>query len=620
MSIPFEQNKPKRLRPGAAPADLADSAIARAIDEPANSERLSAAWVRARALPLALLLGLFVAVYASTFAFMADRWTHDESYQHGWLVIPVSLGVIYLRRQRLAQVPVGSHAAGLLLIGLALLLHLFEKAVDLNGPSPLSIPIFVAGCVWYLLGTAFLRALAFPLAYLFFMMPIPGGFTEVVSFPLRLLATKGATIAAGWFGVHVSGAGMNIQFWRPAGIGDPERDLIQLTVADPCSGLHSLMALKALHAITAYLTRLRLGWKWVLFMCAIPIALMANLTRITGIILIGAYWRKDIALGLFHDWSSPILFAIAFGILISIGRFLEWATLPNPSRDRLVAFVTRRKYTPAVAAAVSENNTDKDAETTATPAPAAMPAAATMPRPANMALVWRRYGTVVALLTLALVANVAFARKPDPNLPVADVRQIPTQAGAWKMQKDQDLSSVMSQIKADSYVDRWYVNEKTGQAVELLVVYRRYGRREFAHRPELCFPAAGFDIQKNGTVPLFWAGRDVPAVSITANPQGGQQGSQQNLSYFFASGKRTEENFLRQQVWMAFERLIPNKNGWTFIRLQSPTVTTSQQALAAQQEFMKAMGPSLERVITTDGTPAASVATSNPTASAPAGS
>jgi len=275
------------------------------------------------AVPLGVVGALFVALYWSTFAFMMHRWSTDEAYQHGWVIIPIALAVTWYKRDKLRTLPVRSHRAGLWVIGFALLLHLFEKAMDLNGPSPLSIPFFVAGAVLHFLGGAFLRELIFPIAYLSFMIPIPGGFTEIVSFPLRLLATNLSKLVVGLFGVHVQGAGMNIEFLQPNG-----REYIQLTVADPCSGLHSLLAIKALHAITAYLSRLRLGWKWVLFMCAIPIALMANLTRIVGIILIGAYWSKDIALGLFHDWSSPILFAIAFIILISIGRLLEWLTAP----------------------------------------------------------------------------------------------------------------------------------------------------------------------------------------------------------------------------------------------------------------------------------------------------
>ena len=273
-------------------------------------------------LPLGLVGALFVAIYWETFAFMMGRWRSDEAFQHGWLVIPVALWVVWTKRETLKALSPGSSRAGLWVIGLALLMHLFEKAVDLNGPSPVSIPVFIAGAVLYFAGPAFLRELAFPIAYLVFMIPIPGGFTELVSFPLRLLATNLSKIVAGWFGVHVYGAGMNLQFGQPHG-----NEWLQLEVADPCSGLHSLMAIKAVHAIFAYFTRLRIGWKWLLFWCALPIALLSNLTRIVGIVLIGAYWSKDIALGLFHTYSSFILYPIALLILFSFGRFLEWLTV-----------------------------------------------------------------------------------------------------------------------------------------------------------------------------------------------------------------------------------------------------------------------------------------------------
>ena len=273
---------------------------------------------------LAVIGALFLGLYGPTFAFMMGRWQTDEAYQHGWLVIPVALAVVWFRQDKLKGLPLRSHPAGLWVMALALLMHLFEKAVDLNGPSPLSIPIFVAGAVLYFAGWQYLKELAFPIAYLVFMIPIPGGFTELVSFPLRMLATNLSKIVAGWFGVHVYGAGMHIEFGQPYG-----NEWIPLEVADPCSGLHSVMAIKALHAIFAYTTRLRIGWKWFLFFCALPIALLSNLTRIVGIILIGAYWNRDIAVGLFHSYSPFILYPIAIVILISIGRLLEWLTVPR---------------------------------------------------------------------------------------------------------------------------------------------------------------------------------------------------------------------------------------------------------------------------------------------------
>lgn len=275
-------------------------------------------------LPLAVVGALFAALYAPTFLWMMNRWQIDEAHQHGWVVVPVALWVIWTKRETLKEVPLSSSRWGLWVIGFALFMHLFEKTVDLNGPSPLSIPIFLAGAVLYFGGAQLLKELAFPLAYLVFMVPLPGGITELISFPLRLLSTNLAKMIAGLFGIQIFGSGMHIEFGQPNGT-----DWLQLEVADPCSGLHSIMAIKALHAIFAYFTRLKLGWKWFLFMCALPIAVLSNLTRIVGIILIGAYWDKEIAVGLFHTYSPFILYPIAMIILISIGRLLEWLTVPR---------------------------------------------------------------------------------------------------------------------------------------------------------------------------------------------------------------------------------------------------------------------------------------------------
>ena len=513
--------------------------------------------------PILLMAVFFLGIYWDTFGFMMSRWRTDEAAQHGWLVIPIALATLWYKRHKLAALPRSSDVRGIVVMVIALMLHLSEKALDLNGPSPLSIPIFLAGAVWYFAGTQWLRTLAFPIAYLIFMIPIPGGFTEFISFPLRLIATNLSRKIASWGGVETFGSGMYIEFMQPRGT-----EHVALEIADPCSGLHSVMALKALHAITAYMSRLRMGWKWALFMCAIPIALMANLCRIVSIIFIGAYINKGFAIGLWHHWSSPILFVFAFLILISIGRLLEWAT--GGSKPQ---FLVNE-------AAAWTNFVER-----------AKAVAAQSPRPKPL--------FALSLLAACLGLSLFFTYKTPTVIASADVTRIPLQNGDWRMIRDDSTNEVtqkqMGDMKADSFITRIYQNS-AGQQVQFLVVYRKYGRREFSHRPELCFPAAGYAISKNANKSLPYAHRDVPVRYLTAT----RPGEEETITYFFASGKKTEEDFMRQQFWMALERVIPNKNGWTFVRLTSPTRTNSADALAAQQDFMRTFAPDLERIITTD--------------------
>ncbi len=512
---------------------------------------------------------LFFAVYATTFVFMMKRWTSDPAATHGWLVLPIVAIVIWYKRQKLSELPLEPNNKGLWVMAFALLMHLAEKAIDLNGPSPLSIPIFAAGAVWYVGGTQWVKELAFPLGYLLFMIPIPGGLTEVVSFPLRMLATNGSRAIVKHFGVDVAGSGMHMEFMQPHGY-----EYIRLEVADPCSGLHSVMAIKALHAITAYLSRLKLGWKWFLFMCALPVALASNLCRMVSIILISAYIDKDFGLKMWHENIAPyLLFGFAFAILISLGKFMEWAT--NAKKNEREA---------------TEKHLDE---------PVAAPKIVRTPR----------YNLVIGSLAVALGLSLYFGSRPENMSAVADVTTIPRDLPGWKCLGDMKMDdNTMKQILADSYVDRMYKNDK-GQIVELLVVYRRFGRREFAHRPELCYPAGGYTITKKGRTVLPYAGAEKPAVTLTADGSNVARADGKigvpttTVSYLFASGQRTECDFMKQQIWMAIERLVPNKNGWTFVRMSSMRTTTDDDAASAQQEFMAAYSPSIEKVITTDGTP-----------------
>ena len=518
-----------------------------------------------------MLLGAFLVCYVPVFVqFLIPRWMTDDAATHGWLVLPIATAVVWSKRVVLRRIPRRRHSGGLVLVALALLLHLVEKTLDINGPSPVSIPLYVAGAVWYCCGTAWLRELAFPIAYLFFMVPVPGGLTQAVSFPLRLLATDGSKAVAAKFGVVLYGAGMNVEFMQPRGT-----EYVRLLVADPCSGLHSLMAIKALHAITAYVSRLRIGWKWVLFFCALPITLAANVCRMTLIILICAYVSKDFGLRVFHDWSPYVLFLFVFAILIGIGRLMEKLT----GGDRLAKL--RRESELRDAAEFG----DKPSEFVG-------------PKP-------RLDMLAVATIGVGLFALWLGVRPPVQATP-ADVTRIPRSAGAWRAVADIEADqSTVKQIEADSHINRRYVRAD-GQMVDLLVVYRRYGRREFAHRPDQCYPAGGYVGIRQSVTTLPWAERNDPAVHWlfdgrhVLRADGGTGVPTTTVTYFFVSGNRSESNFMRQQIWMALERIMPNKNGWTFVRLSSPRVTTDEAALAAQQDFLRAIERGIRDVIITD--------------------
>jgi exosortase/archaeosortase family protein len=53
-----------------------------------------------------------------------------------------------------------------------------------------------------------------------------------------------------------------------------------------------------------------------LVLLAIPLAVVANTIRITSLLWVIAALGDEIGLSFYHDWSSPLLFLLALGLLI----------------------------------------------------------------------------------------------------------------------------------------------------------------------------------------------------------------------------------------------------------------------------------------------------------------
>ena len=96
--------------------------------------------------------------------------------------------------------------------------------------------------------------------------------------------------------------------------------------------MSSLVALVGVTAVFAYITRLATPLKWVLFAFALPVALAANIVRITTIALLGHYWDWEKAMSIYHDMSSPLLFIVAIVLLFAISGGLEWLSARRTTR------------------------------------------------------------------------------------------------------------------------------------------------------------------------------------------------------------------------------------------------------------------------------------------------
>jgi len=212
--------------------------------------------------------------------------------------------LVWERRRELRRIPARVSRWGypLLLAGIALLV--LGQAATFGYAARISLLLVLAGLVLFLAGPRVLRAVAFPLAYLLFMIPPPAIVMNAIAFPLQLMAARLATGSLDLLGVPVLREG-NIITLAP----------MRLEVTEACSGIRSLIALLALAVIFAYFTQRTPLPRVLVALSAIPIALVTNAARIalTGMLVEGI--GPAAGLGFYHVFSGLLVFALALVLL-----------------------------------------------------------------------------------------------------------------------------------------------------------------------------------------------------------------------------------------------------------------------------------------------------------------
>jgi exosortase len=252
----------------------------------------------------------------SAFQWMFARWQDTISfgadYSHGYFIPFVSLGVIWYKRKEIFAVDMHTDRRGLGVVVFALFTHWLGAKMQQTHFSLASLVLLIWGVPFYLFGWGLAKKLIFPCAYLTFCIPL--NFMDVMAFPLRLLSTKMATAALHGLGIESARSGTAIMIpSMPDG----------MDVADPCSGLRSLLAMTALTAVYAYFTQKTVLKKWILFATSIPLAVIGNIARIVTIAVVSEAIGGKLALGLYHDYSGYILFTASITMMVVIGGLLN---------------------------------------------------------------------------------------------------------------------------------------------------------------------------------------------------------------------------------------------------------------------------------------------------------
>src|ERR1051326_1435665 len=246
---------------------------------------------------------LLVALYAPVLAFLVRTWSGDDM-GHGFFV-PLAAGyIIWQSRHELLSMKPRTNWWGLALI----LYAFFQLFIATLGAEVFlartSFVISLYGIVLLLCGTEIARKLAFPLFLLFFMVPIPAVAYNRITFPLQILASKLATAALTVIDIPVVREGNVLEL--------PSQ---KLSVVEACSGIRSLLTLTFLSLVYGYFFEKKTWVRWVLFLSTIPIAIIANGSRVTITGLITQV-KAELAEGFFHEAQGWVIFMVGLGLLI----------------------------------------------------------------------------------------------------------------------------------------------------------------------------------------------------------------------------------------------------------------------------------------------------------------
>lgn len=253
----------------------------------------------------------------SVFVWMIARWSDKISfgtdYSHGWMIPLGSLFVLWRRREEIRTAKRSAFLPGLLLVAAALMLHVIGAKIQQPRVSLMGLILLLWALPLTFNGWAFARWFIFPCSFLIFCIPL--NFLDAMTFPLRLVASMVSTGLLNGVGIATAREGCMIL--SSAGGG------FHFDVADPCSGLRSLLALSALIAIYAHCTQRTLTKQWLMFLLSIPIAMGGNIARVTSIALVAVILGQERALLVYHDYSGYIVFVVEVLLMVGAGNLLK---------------------------------------------------------------------------------------------------------------------------------------------------------------------------------------------------------------------------------------------------------------------------------------------------------
>ena len=247
-------------------------------------------------------------LFHSTAWSMVAIWLRSETFAHGFLILPISLWLVWNQRDRLRNInPVPAPAVALLLlpIGFGWLL---ATLVDVLVVQQLALVAMLVAGLWAILGHQLARALAFPLLFLFLAVPMG----EALVAPMMEFTATSTVWLIQHTGIPVFREGL--YFTLPSG---------QWSVVEACSGVRYIIASVTLGLLYAYLTYHSFARRFWFVVASLIVPIFANTARAYIIVMLGHLSDMRVATGVDHLVYGWVFFGLVMFILFWLGSFFR---------------------------------------------------------------------------------------------------------------------------------------------------------------------------------------------------------------------------------------------------------------------------------------------------------
>ena len=498
----------------------------------------------------------------SLFYWWVFQWVNrDSETQHAWLILALSLFLLWrnLRREGPGARPSTRAALAALVCGL--LLHAVGFIAQQPRISILALLAYTWGVLALAGGPRWGRASAFPIAFMVFAIPINA--LDTIGFWLQMWVVQaGAHIA------HLVGIGVvrnGTQLFAPDG-------RYQYDVVAACSGIRSLMALTALSLFIGYLW-FRPAWlRAAMLLLSFPLVYAGNVLRISSII-IAAQWGGQAWGDHVHDVMGFGVFIVVVGGVIAVAEAVgrlrpEWTTGGDPPSHPARAAGVKGRGAPVAAAVVLL--------------------------------------AIAEGLFLSYRASLPSNGRPGVILAKdgANPVELPTYLGSnWMGHRVEPEPVERAILPPDTGFSRkYYLNLDDPNQHVLLSIVLSGSDRTSIHRPELCVVGQGWTIDRSSSHRFAYPARSDGGFGATvlsvrheiAGPRG-RKSVPNIIVYWFVGDDCVESSQTRRMLHDAWSRLARGRAPrWAYVFLQTGSEDGEDAALARVQAILNLALPSFQ--------------------------